>query len=347
MIEKTPAEPCLPPLLPREKALETLQREEYGYLPPPPDSLSFTEENGSIKNFCAGKASMKKVTATAEWSGKSFSFPFVAMIPKTPGPHPFFVHMGFDPYVPNRYLPAEEIIDNGFAVLYLYYKDITSDNADFTSGLAGVLYNDGVRGESDAGKIAMWAWATHRMLDYAQTLEALDMKKSAVCGHSRLGKTALLAAASDSRFEFCFSNDSGCSGAAITRGKRGETLENITDTFPYWFCENYLKYRGRVDSMPFDQHDLLGAIAPRYLYVASADEDIWADPNAEFSACIYASEAYRLKGLRGLAAEKHSPEVAQCLHEGEIGYHLRRGTHYLSREDWLRFIEFFRKKKGI
>ena len=87
-----------------------------------------------------------------------------------------------------------------------------------------ILYKDGKRKPNDAGKIAMWAWAAQRVMDYAQTLvDVLDLKNGVVCGHSRLGKTALLAAATDERFAFVYSNNSGCSGAAVTRKKQGET----------------------------------------------------------------------------------------------------------------------------
>jgi len=137
---------------------------------------------------------------------------------------------------PDRYQPTEEIIDNGFAVLTVCYKDVTSDDGDFTNGLAGVLFPDGKRGADDSGKISMWAWAASRLLDYAETLsDKLDLEKSVVCGHSRLGKTALVAAMFDSRFKFSYSNDSGCSGAALARGTTGETVEDICDRFPFWF----------------------------------------------------------------------------------------------------------------
>ncbi|MBQ2859273.1 MAG: hypothetical protein IJE82_02830, partial [Alphaproteobacteria bacterium] len=134
--------------------------------------------------------------------------------------HPFFVHVNFRDLNPDRYMPTEELIDNGFAVLSIYYNDVATDDGDFTKGLAGVLYPDGKRKtDTDCGKIAMWAWAAQRALDYAETIpQKLDMKRSVVCGHSRLGKTALLAGATDERFAFSYSNDSGCSGAAIARG---------------------------------------------------------------------------------------------------------------------------------
>ncbi len=337
----------LPEYRSREEAIRLLLSEQYGFLPPMPDEISFDVQRGNIRNFCAGKASLIRVNINCIISGRSFSFPFWSMIPNDEKKYPFFVMLGFDRNVPNKYLPAEEILDNGFAVLYLCYEDVTSDDGDFENGLSGVLYGNGERGDADAGKIAMWAWAAQRVMDYAETLDSLDKDNSIVCGHSRLGKTALLAGATDERFRFSYSNDSGCSGAAITRGKRGENVEKVTDSFPYWFCKNYTKYRGRESEMPFEQHFLISAIAPRYAYVASAEADIWADPCAEFLSCVAATEEYKKQGLRGLVCEDRLPICPEYFHNGEIGYHIRRGLHYFSREDWRIFIEYFRLHRKV
>ena len=119
-------------------------------------------------------------------------------------------------------------------------------------------------------------------------------------------------------------------------------MEQITRNFPYWFCGNYKKYIGREQEMPFDQHQLLALLAPRHLYVASALEDTWSDPLSEFMAASLAGEAYRLLGLRGLVnptGEFIAP--GESLHEGEVGYHLRTGLHFLSRYDWQQYMRYF------
>ena len=235
------------------------------------------------------------------------------------------------------------MVDNGFAVFSFCYNDVTMDNGDFTDGLAGVLFENGQRKANDPGKIAMWAWAAHRVMDYAQTLgDVLDLECGIVCGHSRLGKTALLTGATDERFKFAYSNDSGCSGAAITRQKGGETVEKICNKFSYWFCENYLKYINNEDSMPFDQHYLLSSVAPRFACVGSASEDLWADPVSEMLNCVASSSAFK----NGFVYEDRLPEIGDHFFKGDIGYHLRKGLHYFSREDWLRLIEFVNIHRG-
>ena len=327
----------IPSLLSRKEMLDILLKEEYGFLPPPPTYIQFEVKKNIIPNFCAGNATCDKVTAHCKLGNKDFSFDFNAILPTDNEKHPFFVHVNFRPDIPDRHQPTEEIIDNGFAILSFCYEDVTKDDGDFTDGLAGVLYENGERSGSDAGKIAMWAWAAHRIMDYAETLsDRLDLNCAVMCGHSRLGKTALLAAATDERFSFAYSNDSGCSGAAITRGKQGETVEAIYKKFPFWFCENYKKYVDDFECMPFDQHYLIASIAPRKVLIGSAVEDIWADPYSEQLACFGASSAFEC----GFICPDRQALVGEKFFEGHLGYHLRKGLHYFSREDWNKLIEF-------
>lgn len=342
MIGQLLEERQLPKLLSRQEMLNILQEEEYGYLPPEPERISWKVEPNYISEFCAGKATIDKVTATCQINKKEFSFPFYVSIPVADKKCPFFIHVNFRDSVPDLYMPTEELIDHGFAVLSFGYEDITKDNDDFTDGLAGVLYKNGVRRPDEAGKIAMWAWAAQRVMDYAQTLEhLLDMEYAVICGHSRLGKAALLAGATDTRFQFVYANDSGCSGAALARKNTGERISNICTQFPFWFCENYKNYMDAEENMPFDQHYLVAAIAPRKVLIGSASNDPWADPVSEFLCCAASGEAFE-----GFVCEDRLPEVGECFFKGKIGYHLREGLHYFGREDWLRLIEFIKEHRG-
>lgn len=328
----------------RQEIIHVLCEEVYGFLPPAPTDLSFEilREN---RDFCAGKATLQKIMLTATLEQGTFSFPFHAAIPQAEGKHPFFVCINFREHIPDEYIPSEELCDHGFAVLSFDYEDVTSDDDDWSNGLAKLLYGHRTRGKADGGKIAMWAWAASRVMDYAVTQSELDLTQAAVIGHSRLGKTALLAGACDERFTYVISNNSGCSGAALSRGKKGETIDNICSAFSYWFCENYEKYRNNESKLPFDQHFLVGVIAPRQVYVASAAEDLWADPESEYLSCVAANETYEKLGLTGFVHSQRLPIPGDVFHDGHIGYHLRSGGHYLSREDWQKYIAFIQKSE--
>lgn len=332
---------CLPsPVgLTRQEILDLLLREEYGFLPPVPERLE-VEELSVNQRFCAGKAVLKKLKFTAHCAFGDYSFPVSYFCPKSDQSVPCVVLINFRPDVPDMYLPAEEVADQGYAVLSVCYQDVSSDNGDFTNGLAGLVYPEGKRDPDQCGKIGLWAWAAIRLLEHALTLPELDHSRISVAGHSRLGKTALLAGALEPRFFCAWSNNSGCSGAALSRNKEGETIADICGRFPYWFCENYCKYANNEDAQPFDQHFLLAANATHKVYVASAVEDLWASPRNEYLSCIAATPYFAAQGSAGFVHPDRLPAVGEAFHDGNIGYHLRAGLHYLSREDWNLFIRF-------
>lgn len=325
--------------LTRQEILDLLLREEYGFLPPAPEALE-VEELSVNQRFCAGKAPYKELKFTARCQFGDFSFPVGYFCPKSDKPVPCIVLLKFGETLTARYMPAEEIADQGYAVLSVCYLDVSADNGDFSSGLAGLVYPDSKRKADQCGKIGLWAWAAIRMLEYALTLPEIDHSRISVAGHSRLGKTALLAGALEPRFFCAWSNNSGCSGAALSRENTGETVAAICDRFPYWFCENYYKYAGNEEALPFDQHYLLAANATHKVYVASAEEDQWACPRNEYLSCVAASPYFAAQGSAGFVHPDRLPTVGDAFHGGDIGYHLRAGCHYMSREDWNLFIRF-------
>lgn len=318
---------------------------EYGYLPEEPESVTY-EIKSVDERFCAGKATHLVLEITSRVYGEHFTFPVNYVYPSKAENIGTFVHINFRPEVPDKYMPTEEIIDNGFACASFCYKDVTSDDGDFTNGLAGVIYKNSAREKFSPGKIAMWAWAAMRVMDFLQTREEVDKENICVCGHSRLGKTALLTGAFDKRFAAVHSNCAGCSGDALNRGKlpKSEKIGDILDRFDYWFCENYNQFRDKDDETPFEQHFLHALIAPRRVHVASAENDIWAGPETQFLCCAAASEVYELYGKKGFVySEDDFLKAGKYLNDGNIGFCYRRGNHYFSRDDWHGLMDFMNK----
>jgi hypothetical protein len=359
----------------RPEVLKLFEQYVYGKAPGRPQGVA-CEVRSVDADALGGKAVRKEVTIHLAAKGKTPKIDVVIFLPKgSKRPAPVFLGLNFDgnhtihpdpgirpsdvralksqePGTPGsemvakargssyRRWPLEQILARGYGVATAWYGDI---EPDFAGGMRFGVRQLYVRLDRPApaddawGAIGAWAWGLSRIMDYLETDADIDARRVALIGHSRLGKTALWAGAQDERFALVISNNSGCGGASLARRQYGETPARITTSFPHWFCGNYRKYAFRVGDLPVDQHLLMALIAPRPLYVASAEEDRWADPRGEFLSAKGADPVYRLLGTDGLPAAE-MPAVGQPI-SGAISYHIRRGKHDVTEYDWQRYMD--------
>jgi hypothetical protein len=235
----------------------------------------------------------------------------------------------------------EQSIDRGYAVATFYNGDIDPDQKDKREGVRPILTTSEEPDKGDTtATIMAWAWGISRVVDFVSHDKDIDPKRIAVVGHSRLGKTALLAAAFDERIALAIPHQAGCGGTAPSRTKstKAETVEKINKGFPHWFCDNFKKFNDDTTKLPFDQNCLAALVAPRPLLFSNAVEDQWANPQGQFDVLKAAEPVYKLLGAGGLDAKK-MPEPGKLI-DGTLGYYIREGTHSMTKDDWKVFLDF-------
>ncbi|HVS36799.1 MAG TPA: acetylxylan esterase [Gemmataceae bacterium] len=352
----------------------------YGVAPPAPGKIDAVVDRLDPKAF-GGKATLKEISISFG-PPDTPKIHLLLVVPNArKAPAPVFVGMNFhgnhalvndpamrlpDVWVPDKAAGAkdnratdagrgteidvwalEQSIDRGYAVATLYCGDVDPDRPDVREGIQPHLRKPGEQpGPNDWGTIRAWAWGISRAVDYLCTDKDLDKDKIAVVGHSRLGKTALLAGAFDERIALVIPLQAGCGGTAPSRNAPpdAESVKRINTGFPHWFDGTFKEFNDQTDKLPFDQNCLAALVAPRPLLYCCAVEDKWSNPAGQFEMLKSADSVYRLLGASGLET-KQMPEVGQ-LSDGVLGYYIRPGKHSMTKEDWRVFLDYADKHFG-
>ncbi len=361
----------------RPELFSFFEENVYGKVPGTLDNVSFeiVERNEAALN---GKAYRKQIEVTLQKGNRSLKFNILLYLPKNKNKAPLFLGYNFfgnhtitkDPNVlvteawtmnneklgitENRAKEAsrgvrtnrwaiDKIVDKGFGLAVIYYGEVDPDKNDFSDGLHALFYKEGQKQPkaNEWGSLAAWAFGLSKALDFLEKEDQVDASKVIAFGHSRLGKAALWAAATDERFAGVISNNSGCGGAALSKRKFGETVGRINTSFPHWFCDNFEQYNENEEALPVDQHQLLALIAPRPLYVASAEEDQWADPKGEFLSAQNTFPVYGLFSKEGIASQS-MPKVNEPI-QNVVAYHIRTGVHDVTDYDWEQYLIWAKK----
>jgi (4-O-methyl)-D-glucuronate---lignin esterase len=339
----------------RPEILRLYQAEIYGRIPAntPKVTWEVTETNPAAKE---NTALMRHVVGRIGTAADAQRVNMMVYTPsKATEPVPLILLINFGGGPPAEGRPANntqfndppvatDILSRGWGYAMVGYQDIQPDRLNtFNQGVIGQTLASREQTKPDEwGAIGAWAWGLSRIIDHLETDKLVDAKKIAVFGHSRLGKTVLWASALDERIAAVYSSCSGEMGAALARRDWGETVDDMTQNFPYWFAGNFQKYAGRWNDMPVDAHMLIALSAPRPVFITGGTQDQWADPVGEFKAAVAAGPVYKLLGKHDLGTTA-LPPLDTPLTKGDIGWHYHTGGHAATEADWKAFLDFVGK----
>ena len=354
---------------PELKAL--FQQHVYGFLPPAGEIEAHV--TNTVPDLLGGKATLKEVEIRFPWlncpAGKTAPVLHLAVFLPNAATETVPVFVGLNrrgnhavladdritptPNAADANMPAargeaadtwcvELLIDRGYGFATFVVDDIDPDVHDFTDGLHACLSNDGVPKGAEPGTIAAWAWGFHRAVDYLVTDPQVNAEQIAIIGHSRRGKTALLAAAFDERIALTVPHQSGTGGMALSRGNDQETVARINKNFPHWFADNFNAYSDHEDSLPVDQHLLVALVAPRALLDTGGLKDTWANYPSALRTLRAADPVYTFLGVRGLVGDGvlTAGDAINAQTAGHLLQYRLKKVHVLDADYWAAILDF-------
>ncbi|MHB9006114.1 MAG: glucuronyl esterase domain-containing protein [Limisphaerales bacterium] len=240
----------------RDELIQLFQHYVYGSVPLPPGNVRAAEhtrrqeDSVRIEELVLGFGPEERARLHIE-----------LIVPEGPGPFPVFITQD------NHRRWAVIAASRGYLGCVYAGADSRDDTGEWTA----------IWPEHDWTKLTRRAWAASRCIDYLWTRPDVDRERIALTGHSRNGKTSLIAAALDERIAAVISSSSGAGGVCpwrlFSEAQFGEGIELITRKFPDWLHPRLRFFAGRENRLPLDQHELIACIAPRACLISTALND--------------------------------------------------------------------------
>ena len=240
--------------------------------------------------------------------------------------------------------PIADILAHGYGYASFRYTEIEPDTKWGAPGRPiGIRAMALAPGQTEPapdewGTISAWSWGASRVLDYLQGDPAVDGKRVALIGHSRLGKTVIWTGARDPRFAIVYSSCAGELGTSLARRDFGETVDDMAANFPWQFAGNIQQFPAHWNKLPVDTHMVIALNAPHPVFIGGGTTDQWSDPRGEFLAEVAAGPVYRLVGKADLGSSDLKVEAPYIT--GDLGFHYHDGGHTISASDWKVFLQF-------
>ena len=268
--------------LERARLLELLQHWFMGTVPPPPKNITARVLEAREEANC----SYRDVELRFGPDDKAVLH-LQTYTPKGAGPFPVFMtqdnHRGW----------ALIALRRGYIACVYAGADQRDDTDSFVKAYP----------EYDWSRLCRRGWAAGRCIDYLETLPEVNARQIAIAGHSRNGKTSLMAAALDERIAAVISSSSGTGGTIPSRvcGSQdaAEDIESITRSFPEWFHPRWRFFSGREQKLPVDMPQLVAMSAPRPCLLSIAYNDGVEHGRALQQTYLAVQPLYRLLGADG------------------------------------------------
>jgi hypothetical protein len=332
----------------RPEILDDFQREIYGRIPAMTPQVKF-EVRSIEPDALEGAAKIKHIIGVIDNASYPAAKPEIDVTLYTPahatGPVPVMVMIGGFAFGQPSAAPAgpsalQQLLAKGWGCAAFNPTSVQADTgAGLNAGIIGLVGRGQPRQPEDWGSLAAIAWGLSRTIDYFETDKDVDAKRLGVEGHSRWGKATAVAMAYEPRWAIGYSSCSGEGGTKLHRHDIGECVDNVCAASEYhWMAGNFLKYGGRWDALPIDQHELIALIAPRPIFVTGGTTDLWSDPVGEFKACVAAGPVYRLLGKKDVGQTAMPAPDAELI-SGDIGFRFHAGGH-TDALDWPTFLKF-------